>query len=174
MERLIKDVGDAINANVAAIKWVDWDAGQLESPEDNYPVQFPCTLLDIMQAIPTRAQGGVIRHLVSLRIRVAIDVYETYHIAGGTESPDRATAFNKLSIVKDVLKVVHGLNGSYFSSLQLTNWQTEQRDDILKVVALDFQCSLDDYSAAKLYGQKQFTDVHLTKQKFDNVGDLDA
>jgi hypothetical protein len=171
MENLFQQVCDRLKIKVPELMWIDWDAGQLETPETSYPVQFPCALVDFVSAEAENSTYGNQRLDIIIRVRLAMDIYEGYHIAAGTTSPDRATAVSKLLLVKKVHAALHGFTGSTFSRLVRTRFFTEQRDDILKVISQDYACALNDSSAATEFTQKQLTDVSLTKD-FVASGDL--
>lgn len=170
MENTFKLICDQLKLKVPELIWIDWDAGQFESPEENYPTPFPAALIDIVSAIPENSTRGNQRLQVTWRVRIGMDIYENYHIAGGTVAPDRNMAVEKLMLIKKVHAALHGFEGTNFSNLVRTGLFTERRDDMLKVFAMDYVCALNDSSAAMLYDQKQITQVNLTK---DFVVDLE-
>ena len=163
MENTFKLICDRLLAKVPELLWIDWDAGQFESPEETYPTPFPAVLIDIVNAVPENSTRGNQRLLVTWRMRLGMDIYENYHIAGGTVAPDRDTAIAKLLLIKKVHAALHGFSGDQFSALVRTGVFTERRDDMLKVYAMDYVCSLNDSSAANIYSDKQINNLNLTK-----------
>lgn len=151
IEKLFKDISDRLADQVEELRWVDLEFGQLEIPEESYPVQFPCALIDFPD-IPFSDEGyGNQQGLVTAQIRVGLDLYEDYHIIDGNDAPQRETAFNRLQILNKIHKALHGWEGDYFNPLTRVSLQSERRDDGVKVFAMYYQTMAKDDSAAKVY-----------------------
>lgn len=146
-----------LEAEVSELKWIDEESGQLELPEESYPVQFPCILIDI-QNIKWETQGKRQQYGdCLLRFRIAFDIYEDTH----KNAPDLQTALNRLKLVNKIHTALEHFGGfiladpdnvgqyfdKHFKRLVRVNTATEQRQDALKVYAMDYMTSIFDVYA---------------------------
>jgi hypothetical protein len=161
IDKLFKDIADKLNAGVPELAWIDIEYGQLEIPEDSYPVQFPCALIDFPQIETQDETKGNQQALCTIQIRIGIDLYEDFHIADGNPAIDRDTALARLQILNDVHKCLHGFEGDYFTPMMRIGIQTERRDDGLKVYSITYGCAAKDDTAAKVYEGRDITGFSL-------------
>ena len=78
---LFKDIADRLKDQVPELKWIDMEWGQLEIPEESYPVQFDCALISFPD-IPWEQLGlNVQEGLVQILIRIGVDLYSDTHTA---------------------------------------------------------------------------------------------
>jgi len=148
IDMLYKDVSDRLTEKVTALRWVDLEYGQLEIPEETYPLQFPCALIDFPQMDFENELEGNQQASIMIQIRIGLDLYEDFHVVDGVESPDLETALDRLKIITDVHKALHRFETDYATGLMRVSIQTERRDDGIKVIALYYACMAKDDSAA--------------------------
>ena len=150
IDKIYKDISDRLTDKVAAMRWIELEYGQLEIPEENYPVQFPCSLIDINFNECQDELEGNQQVMVQITVRVGIDLYEDLMVIDGAGVPDQAAALEKLQLVIDVHKALHRFETDYMTPLVRTAMTTERRDDGLKVFALVYMAAVKDDSAAKV------------------------
>lgn len=180
----------ALQARIAAIttgdpatpafKFIDQDLGQLEmhNGDNRPPVLWPCALIDIDEAtfenLSDNSQAGVIK----VCIRIGFPPYSA------TSAATPATYRNKALAYYELEQALHTmLHGWYPSIVQVTETEqadlsdtighlirttavTERRSDIIRVRALTYTISMDDYSTQQLPTPTPFTPspatIHLT------------
>lgn len=128
IERFYYDISNQL-ATVEALRWIELEAGQLEIPEESYPVQFPCALVDFVHGdAEDETENNQQLHLI-IQVRLGLDLYEDLHMADNVAAPDRAIAIKRLSIITAIRKCLHGWQSDYFTPLRFTGISTERRDD---------------------------------------------
>lgn len=160
IEQLFKDVTDRLS-QVESLRWVDLDFGQLENPGENYAVQFPCALVDIAEVQYQDETEGNQQAVVMLAVKLALDIYEDYHIADGVEAPQRDTAFQRLAMIEEVHKALQGWEGEYFTPLTRVDIVSEKNEDFLKVFSMQYKTQAIDYSAGKKYDTVENLEVRV-------------
>lgn len=154
-DQLFIDICDRLDSRVPELRWVDKDWNQLDLPDQSYPIQFDAALISFPEipwdTHPRGYQDGV----VSILVKVAMDMYNDTHIADGVVAPDRALAVEKMQLVNNVHKALHGFEGDYFSKLVRTRSVEERRQDGLLVFNEYYETRLHDTSAAVVYEDKK-------------------
>jgi hypothetical protein len=154
---LFKDIADRLKDQVPELSWIDMEWGQLEIPEESYPVQFDCALISFPD-IPWEQLGlNVQEGLVQILIRIGVDMYSDTHTADGITAPDRDLALVKLTLPDKVYKALNGFEGDYFEKIVRLRSAEERREDGLKVFNEYFVTKMRDSSAVKVY-----TDTNAT------------
>jgi hypothetical protein len=151
-EKLYLDLSQLLSG-IEDLRWIDLEAGQLEAPLENYPVQFPCALIDFPNTDFQDEGYGNQQALVTVQLRVAVDVYEDSQVIDGTSTPDRGKAVKRLNIPTQIHQLLHGFETDYSNPLVRMNRQTERRDDLLKVFTVTYGCAAKDSIAAKVFNQ---------------------
>lgn len=150
-DQLFTDICDRLNTNVPELNWIDMDWGQLELPEQSYPLQFDACLISFPEipwdTLTRGAQDGV----VNILVKVCVDMYNDTHIVNNVTAPDRALAITKLQLVNKIQAALHGFEGTYFSKLTRKRSVEEKRQDGLKVFNEYFECRMQDNSGAVNY-----------------------
>ncbi|MGQ0737649.1 MAG: hypothetical protein ACT4OJ_01190 [Bacteroidota bacterium] len=163
IDKIYKDVSDRLTDKVATMRWIELEYGQLEIPEENYPVQFPCSLIDISFPECQDETHGNQQVVVQITVRTAIDPYEDLMVIDGAGVPDQQAALEKLGLFVDVYKALHGFETDYMTPLVRTSLMPERRDDGLKVVAQTFMAAAKDDSAARIV--TEYTGATLEVEK---------
>lgn len=86
MEDLFLKIGDRLQASLPELSLIDEDCGQLQpvEGEEDYPVTFPCALIDTAQIDWHPDKAGKIRGRGSVIVKLAFDCYEDTHLSAGT------------------------------------------------------------------------------------------
>lgn len=130
---------------IAGIKWVDLDKGQLESG-GRAPVAFPCALIKVDQ---TRGDnlGGKVQHCVaSLTIRLGFDF--TGETSSVTPDAHMQSALAYFDVIENVYKKFQGNGDKKLSPFNRKSMREENRADGLKVIWITFETEYNDFTAA--------------------------
>ncbi len=144
---LLAAILDRIEAKVPAIIWIDKDWGQLEIPAESYPLQFPCALVSFPDIPWNQLKGGYYDGVVTVNVRVAIDMYNDTYTVGNVTAPDRATALSRMNIVDDLNAGLSGFEDTWFQKLVHIESKEEKRADGLLVFNEIYETRLTDNSA---------------------------
>lgn len=126
MKEIFKAFQARIAAQVPAIKYTDFDLGQLEV--ENPPVSFPCSLLSfsgstsVQVSADNDAETLVVEIVIAFRLRertssVATDTY-------------RDQAIDHIDTVTAVRQALSGLDGASFTPLTYRGFVLERRADL--------------------------------------------
>ncbi|MBN1340729.1 MAG: hypothetical protein JXA03_15475 [Bacteroidales bacterium] len=177
MDIIYRSIVKQLTDQVSGLNWIDLDGGQLEAPDESYPVQFPAAFIDFENMQYQTLQRGMQQGIATITVRVAFDIYEGFY---GT-APDLKQAADRLQLLNDVYKAIHRFSGrilpvevngevtgyedSHFSNLLRQSLTTERRDDGLKVYRITFQCAVrDPHDLPAGYVQHTLEDINVTKQ----------
>jgi len=154
MDILFESISERLKANVPELNWIDWDWGQLEVLEQEYPIQFPCALIDIQSIDWSNAGNNLLTGNTNINIRVAFDIYEDTHVAVGVTAPQREYAFERMKLLNKITSWLQGFGGNilsngsggyrdnHFNRLNAGRYGSEKREDGLKVITMQFACNL--------------------------------
>jgi hypothetical protein len=135
MKAIFTAISAQIVAQVAAIRWVDFDLGQLDTEKP--PVSFPCALVGFSAgdyiAIGQDASIGT----VGVEIVVAFQLRERTH--SKASAPFRDEALEHLDTLDAVRIALEGLDGNTFKALTYLGFSNDKRPD-LRVWRLRFSC----------------------------------
>lgn len=127
MKDLFKAISTAITTKVPAVRWVDFDLGQLDSGEAP-PVSFPCVLIGFGNAGYSNLAQLVQLGEIQVSIRVAFKTFERTHSAA-TES-FRDVGLAHLDTLQAIHFALQGLSGTAFSSMTRETMAQENRADL--------------------------------------------
>lgn len=136
MKDLFKHIDARIKAAAPAVRWVDWDLGQLEQ-DPMPPVSFPCALISFNQPLINLMGSGVEYADTLITLRVAFRVYERTH--SKTQTVFRDKALEHLDTLEAMHKALQGSEGECFSKLKRNSFTNVQRAD-LRVYTLTYSC----------------------------------
>lgn len=139
MKDLFKAISDAITANVAAVRWVDFDLGQLE--QETPPVSFPCALIGFQSATFENIAGTGQQADILVSVRLAFRVFERTHSKATSNFRNEGLAH--LDTIQAVHNALNGLDGDNFSALIRSGYENEKRAD-LRVYNLFYTVSYCD------------------------------
>jgi len=158
MDIIFNDILTLLSA-IPELKWIDYNDGQLDLPDESYPVLMPCALIDVTNIDWQGASRGAQTGEATITITVAFDIYEDVH---SRVSPShRAAALSRLAVLNTIHAALQGRSGANYRALHRTNSATERRNDGLKVIVLTYKTTVTD-----THGQKQntvkFTEADIT------------
>lgn len=137
---------DRLKSQVAAIRWIDFDTGQLDSSE-RPPVAFPCALLSISVSsardITDYAQDCVGR----VRIRLVFD--QQMRTTSSATASVRNAALNPYNIIADVYSALQGWTAGNFSPLSRVRQDREPSRHGLFIYLIEFAVEFEDQTAEK-------------------------
>ncbi|MEZ5195093.1 MAG: hypothetical protein R2764_01440 [Bacteroidales bacterium] len=169
MDTIYRSIVKQLQTEVPAIKWIDLDGGQLEAPDENYPVQFPAVFIDFRNIQYQQLSRNTQQAVATISVRVAFDIYEDFH----GNAPDLELATDRLRLLHNIYVALHGFSGlilpdgnggfedNHFSKLQRQSIIAERRGDALKVYNITFQCAVRDLQAAKTYISHWLDDITI-------------
>lgn len=136
MRHLFEAVMNAVTTKVPAIRWVDFDLGQLDAVKQP-PVSFPCVLVGFRGAGYSPLADVARVGELEMEVIVAFQLFERTHSVA--QDTYRAEALGHLDTVEAVINALHGLDGTDFKALQHTTTQNDARADI-RLWRLRFTC----------------------------------
>lgn len=108
MEQLFNDLQKQIAAKMGIdISLIDEDCGQLEdrvSGDDQYPVTYPCVLINIPETSWDNLRGDLQNGKTTVITRLAIDCYDDTHYGSAQEH----TAAQRLALSRRLNACLHG------------------------------------------------------------------
>jgi hypothetical protein len=145
MKKLIADIKSRL-AGVTGIKYIDEDWGQLDYYSPDFPVKYPCVLIDLAQ-VPWSNQGKLIQMgLVSVSIRVAnMKLSNTNVKAPASQQAAAASIFDLLTSIHQAL---HGWTADSMNGpLTRTLTRKVNRDDGIREFEMIYSVQIIDDSA---------------------------
>ena len=133
-----KEIAAAV-AGVAAVRWVDFDLGQLE--QESPPVSFPCVVIGFDSANYLDLSGVAQQGTMVLGVRVAFKLFERTHSKTSPSFQDEA--LGHLDTLQNVHAALQGLAGTNFGALSRTGFATEKRMD-LRVYRMTYTTLVED------------------------------
>lgn len=135
MKAIFKAVQDRITANVPAVRWVDFDLGQLD--QEKPPVSYPCALIGFNSGEYTALGMSSSLGTITLEIAVAFQLRERTHSVADQQYRDEA--LTHLDTVDAVRVALEGLLGANFTAMNYLGFSNDRRAD-LRVWRLRFIC----------------------------------
>ncbi len=125
---------------VPALRWVDFDLGQLE--QEAPPVSYPCLLVGLGQSPVFQQLGSVEQVQLSITVRVAFRLFERTHSVNSDTYRDQALLH--LDTLADIHARLNGLGGTNFTTIvRVGYWSNEKRADI-RVYSATYETLLTD------------------------------
>lgn len=126
MKEIFKSISDRIAYQVAAIRWVDFDLGQLD--QETPPVSWPCALVGFNSGeyLPL-GQDGTLGEVI-IEIVVAFQLRERTHSRAATSYRDEA--ISHLDTVDAVRIALTGLKADSFGPLTYLSFANDRRADL--------------------------------------------
>lgn len=146
---IIEKVIYKLSDEVAELRHVDLDLGQLDFDTDRPPLDFPACLVDIVQVIYQQQQAGIGQWgTFQLRLKCAFDVNQDTE--GRAPEDQRQAGLNYFDILNAIfLKMQYWkadglLEVQEFRRIRMA---VEKREDNLRIVNVDYQGTFVDRSA---------------------------
>lgn len=135
------NISDHLEATVSALRWIDWDYGQLEAEKPG--VAYPCCLIDIVY--PSCDDIAELEQIndVDIVLRLAFDPRGATNSAAPTAN--RAAALAVFDTIADVHKQLQGNTFNWtLSPLSRYSAIREKRRDGKPVYRLTYKTTLHD------------------------------
>jgi hypothetical protein len=136
MKAIYESVLQQIKDKITAIRWTDFDLGQLDTAAP--PVAFPCALVDIAGAQVQQLGDQALAEQVTIEVTLAFRLYERTHSV--EEDSCRAEALEHLDTVEATRAALTGLSAAAFAPLAYEGFERDRRAD-LRVYRLRFTCT---------------------------------
>lgn len=141
--RALKELMTRLDTEVAELKWIAEDLGQLEESEIRPSVNFPCALIDFPNTSYSNLADNRQQGTLSITIRLGFNPYSNTH----SELPDSSLekSVERFEIEQKVVNILNGWGvEDLFQSLVRTNVTTEKRGDGMRVRVITFTSLYQD------------------------------
>lgn len=125
MKEVYTAIRDKINTSVSAIRWIDFEMGQLD--QDKPPVSWPCALVDYSANTVEPGADLTVTESLSVEITLGFKLRERTHSKVNTTYSDEA--LEHLDTVSAVRAALEGLSGASFAGLTYTGFTRDRRAD---------------------------------------------
>ncbi len=136
MKEVFNAVQAKITADVTAVRWVDFDLGQLDAAPP--PVSFPCALIDMYASTVEPTSDATTTETLVVEVTIGFKLRERTHSKAATNFKDEA--LGHLDVVDAVRAALDGLSGSTFNAMTYSGFTRDRRADY-RVYHLTFTCS---------------------------------
>lgn len=141
-----------LKEKVPALRWIDFDTGQLESPSlggglegARPPLAFPCALLTISVVSASDITDFSQECRARLRVRLAFD--QQMRTAAATPAEHLNTALQPYNVIADVYAALQGFATPHFTPLSRTRQEKENSRSGLFIYFVEFALEFDDETA---------------------------
>lgn len=134
METILTNIQNEI-AEISSLKYVDEDTGQLDYYSPNFPVQFPCCLIDLndgsfsdvgrdLSKKPVNRQNG------ALSVRITLANMKLSNTSFKAPKSQKDAAWNIFGLMKEIHEKLHGFSPDVNCSKMLRKtFSRSKRDD---------------------------------------------
>jgi hypothetical protein len=136
MKEIFTGISGAIENNVAAIRWVDFDLGQFEAPELP-PVSWPAVLIGFAGG-PFQRIGGQ-GELAELDIYLLLGCKVRERTHSKTNPSFRTEGLEHMDLITSIHEAINGLAGNTFRDLRRTGFSNQSRADF-RIYRIDYRC----------------------------------
>lgn len=133
-----------LKEKVPALRWIDFDTGQLETSE-RPPVAFPCALLTISVNNARNITDHIQDCSGQLRVRLAFD--HQMKTDSVTPSAHLESALEPYDVIADVYAALQGFHTENFDALTRTRQEKENGRHGLFVYFIEFAVNFEDETA---------------------------
>lgn len=148
MDIILTDIQERLMLKVPAINYVDEDWGQLDDYSPNFPVKWPCALVDCFGANYENLGNKVQMGLATIRIQIA-DV-KLSNSSGKAPAEQKTKSKSFYLLMKEVYKALHGYTAhDHYSALIRVSEKRLRRNDGVRVHEMLFTVEIKDIIAKK-------------------------
>ena len=144
MDRIYNDLVTRIKAKVPEILYIDYDAGQIDAPENNLPFVMPATFIDFETA-DWQTVGGQQVQVADLVVSFRT-VFRLWNHTNSTAPTEvRTAALDALKLINKLHKYLqHYTAGNHYNGLDRFVSITERRTDGTKVFIMKYKTNIRD------------------------------
>jgi len=136
---------ERVQDEVPDITFIDQDLGQINTGVTDFPVTFPCLLIDFEDFDFKNLSENVQTASGTVLLKLGFSPYSSSDSSATEESKEAALQF--YDIEWDLHKTLQGWDpGDYFGHMDRTSAITQKRDDALRVRELRYTIAFEDYS----------------------------
>lgn len=149
MEELINALVERLKQNTN-IRYVDENWGQLDYYSPNFPVQWPCVLIDVSNARfsnigKDNTQNPANRQMGDLVVELRIANLKLSNTSGRAPASQKNMAHSIFSLIEEVHTSMQGYNATVMSgNLIRTTQQRVKRDDGVQEYAVNYSLVLNN------------------------------
>lgn len=142
-KEIYESIADRIGSEVSALRWIDLDNGQFESP-DRPSVAFPACLIDMAYPL-CEDQGETVQNVTcQVTLRVA------FLLSGPTSNANTQVRGESLSIfqvLEDIHAALQNWDTDQLGSFSRRSVTPERRNDGIKVYRMVYQSIFEEDTA---------------------------
>lgn len=161
MNQLLLDVQQRIVDYVPVVKYVDEDWGQLDDYSPNFPVKYPCVLVDCYSADYSNLGNLVQQGNCTIRLLIAdLRLSNSSNAAPNSQKEKNASFYDTMKSIYTALHGWHRVGGNY-TKLIRTAERRIKRDDGLKVHEMLFSVQIKDITAKPVLVSKTTKEIAI-------------
>lgn len=145
IQNILEDLIEKIN-KVSGLRYCGEDWGQLNFEQP--PVDFPCALVDIMDAGYTSQSKGVQTAEITISITVADIRYNG--ITANLPARQAEQEFSIFTLIENVNRQIHGHGGVSYNRLSRASMKKMLREDSIREFLITYKTSYTDCTAKEL------------------------
>lgn len=167
MDELFKSICDRLAAlkgddNKPLLNWIDWDRNQIETPAKQYPVQFPCCLIDFPECAWEDVGRQVQLGLLTISFRFIFHVHEDINTT--PLSPNRQAGLDSLKALNVFHKNLQGFEGTNFNKLTRIRSLWSRMENEIKICQMFYTTNFRDSNATTQYVSVNFPGMDIEKK----------
>nr|DAN20579.1 MAG TPA: hypothetical protein [Caudoviricetes sp.] len=145
IQNILEDLIEKIN-KVSGLRYCGEDWGQLNFEQP--PVDFPCALVDIMDAGYTSQSKGVQTAEITISVTVADIRYNG--ITANLPARQAEQEFSIFTLIENVNRQIHGHGGVSYNRLSRASMKKILREDSIREFLITYKTSYTDSTAKEL------------------------
>lgn len=163
METAYNSIQQRLMAQVPELKMIDLDSGQIDDPENNYPLLSPSVFMRITVPQWESIGEGLQEGKAEINLRVVTQVWEST----GSIAPEnvRQKGLQHLGLPNKIQAALQGFIGENFNALERISTVQDDRMDGLLVFNITYNTLLRDTSGMKQYNQAEDVSLTVTLQE---------
>lgn len=142
-KEIYESIADRIESEVSALRWIDLDNGQLESP-DRPPVAFPACLIDMSYPVCEDAGETVQQVTCQVTLRLAFLLTDP---TSNASKEIRSKALAIFQVMEDIHTALQNWYTDQLGSFSRRSVVPERRNDGIKVYRMVYQSVFEEDTA---------------------------
>jgi hypothetical protein len=146
MKAVFTELITKLKTAVPALRYLNWDIGQLDGYYLKPSVTLPCALLSFPQIATEPIGNNALMADVILNIKLCTE--RLSHTSNLAPMAVQAKGLEIWELQKAITKALHGKDGISYNTIQQIAIQQEQREDGLQVLNIQLGFIVEDYTAS--------------------------
>jgi hypothetical protein len=145
MQIVYSEIITKLKTTIPALRYLNWDIGQLDGYYLKPPVSYPCALISFPQIATEPIGNNALMADVVMNIKLCTEkLSQTSNLVPATVMAKG----NEIWVLqKAITKALHGTDGISYNTIQQIAIQHEQREDGLQVLNIQLGFIVEDFSA---------------------------